>query len=75
MALSNITDIRKLDDQGLVDEILATKRQLFDLRMQRATKQEPKPHEFKHTRHRLAQLVTVEHERKLGLLRPIKDSN
>lgn len=63
MALSKISELRKLDDQAIADEILAVKRQLFELRMQKATKQEPKPHQFKHARHRLAQLMTVEAER------------
>jgi len=66
MALSKIADVRKLDDQALVDEILAVKRQLFELRMQKATKQEPKPHQFKHARRRLAQLITTEAERQLA---------
>ncbi|XTZ11757.1 MAG: 50S ribosomal protein L29, partial [cyanobacterium endosymbiont of Rhopalodia inflata] len=49
----------------LVDEILAAKRQLFNLRFQQATRRLEKPHEFKHVRHRLAQLLTVERERQI----------
>jgi len=75
MALSKIADIRKLDDQELVDEILAVKRQLFELRMQKATKQEPKPHQFKHARHRLAQLMTTEAERQLADASPSNDDS
>ncbi len=75
MALSKIADIRKLDDQALADEILAVKRQLFELRMQKATRQEPKPHQFKHTRHRLAQLMTAEAERQLAATPSNNDSN
>jgi large subunit ribosomal protein L29 len=63
MTLSKIAELRKLDDQALAEEILVVKRQLFELRMQKATRQEPKPHQFKHARHRLAQLMTIETER------------
>lgn len=65
MPLSKIEDARKLNDEELVDEILAAKRQLFNLRFQQATRRLETPHEFKHTRHRLAQLLTVERERQL----------
>ncbi|MGK7956901.1 MAG: 50S ribosomal protein L29 [Crocosphaera sp.] len=67
MALPKIEDVRKLNDQELAEEILATKRQLFDLRFQQATRQLEKTHEFKHTRHRMAQLLTVERERQLNI--------
>jgi large subunit ribosomal protein L29 len=64
MPLPKIEDAKKLNDQELADEIVAIKRQLFDLRLQQATRRLEKPHQFKHARHRLAQLMTVEHERK-----------
>ncbi|MGP0129121.1 MAG: 50S ribosomal protein L29 [cyanobacterium endosymbiont of Rhopalodia musculus] len=65
MPLPKIENVRKLNDEELVDEILATKRQLFNLRFQQATRRLEKPHEFKHARHRLAQLLTVEREREI----------
>lgn len=65
MPLPKIEDARNLSDQELADEILATKRQLFNLRFQQATRRLDKPHEFKHTRHRMAQLLTVERERQI----------
>lgn len=63
MALPKIKDARSLNDQELADAILAAKRELFDLRMQQATRRLEKPHQFKHVRHRIAQLMTVEQER------------
>lgn len=66
MPLPKIADARKLNDEELADEILTTKRQLFELRFQQATRRLEKPHLFKHTRHRLAQLLTVERERQLA---------
>lgn len=66
MALSDIKEIRDLSDEDLQEQILDAKRKLFNLRFQKATRQmENKPHLFKHTRHRLAQLMTVERERQL----------
>ncbi|MCG8367204.1 MAG: 50S ribosomal protein L29 [Pseudanabaenales cyanobacterium] len=68
MALPKIEDARKLSDQELAEEIIAVKRQLFELRFQKATRQlEKEFHQFKHTRHRLSQLMTVERERQLAV--------
>jgi large subunit ribosomal protein L29 len=65
MALPKIADARNLTDEQLAEEIVGTKRKLFELRLQQATRREGlKTHEFKHNRHKLAQLLTVEHERK-----------
>jgi len=56
-------EVKDLGDQELSDRILEVKRQLFELRMQKATRQLEKSHQFKHARHRLAQLMTIERER------------
>ncbi|PSO66808.1 MAG: 50S ribosomal protein L29 [Cyanobacteria bacterium QH_8_48_120] len=66
MALPKIEDARQLGDQELDEEIVAVKRRLFELRLQKATRQLEKPHQLKHSRHRLAQLMTVERERQLA---------
>lgn len=63
MALPKIEEARNLNDEELADAIVAAKRQLFELRLQKATRQMEKTHEFKHTRHKIAQLLTVERER------------
>lgn len=63
MPLPKIEDARNLSDQELADEVLAVKRQLFDLRLQQATRRLDKPHQFKHAKHKLGQLLTVERER------------
>lgn len=64
MALPKISEARELTDEQLAEEIIAVKKQMFQLRLQKATRQLDKPHQFKHARHRLAQLLTVENERK-----------
>ncbi|NJL38035.1 MAG: 50S ribosomal protein L29 [Leptolyngbyaceae cyanobacterium RM2_2_4] len=66
MPLPKIEEIRDLSDQELSDQIAETKKQLFELRFQKATRQLDKPHQFKHMRHRLAQLMTLERERQLA---------
>ncbi|WNZ22320.1 50S ribosomal protein L29 [Leptolyngbya sp. NK1-12] len=66
MPLPKIEEIRDLNDQELNDQIVATKKELFQLRFQKATRQLEKPHQFKHLRHRLAQLMTIERERQLA---------
>lgn len=66
MPLPKIEEIRELSDQELSDQIVETKKQLFELRFQKATRQLDKPHQFKHMRHRLAQLMTLERERQLA---------
>ncbi|MFB6274856.1 MAG: 50S ribosomal protein L29 [Halothece sp.] len=68
MPLPKIEDARALSDEELAQEIVSAKRELFDLRFKQGTRQEgqAKPHEFKHLRHRIAQLLTVEREREIA---------
>lgn len=63
MSLPKIGEVRNLSEEELDEQIVATKRLLFDLRFQKGTRRLEKSHQFKHTRHRLAQLMTIERER------------
>ncbi|MBW4659126.1 MAG: 50S ribosomal protein L29 [Drouetiella hepatica Uher 2000/2452] len=63
MPLPKVDEVRDLSDQEISDQIVSVKKELFQLRFQKATRQLEKPHQFKHLRHRLAQLMTIEHER------------
>lgn len=65
MALSKMRELRSLSPDEVETEIQTLKRQLFDLRFQKATRQAVKSHEFKHARHKLAQLKTLQQERLL----------
>jgi large subunit ribosomal protein L29 len=65
MSLPKIEEVRELNDQDLSDQIASVKKELFQLRFQKATRQMEKPHQFKHLRHKLAQLMTIERERQL----------
>lgn len=53
MALPKISAIYELDTDKLDIEIATVRDELFALRMKKATRQEFKPHMFKHLRHRL----------------------
>jgi len=67
MALPKIKEARSLSDAELLEAIVETKRDLFQLRFKKATRQLTKEvHQFKHARHRLAQLMTVLRERELA---------
>ena len=66
MPLPKISEARELSDQELGERIIAVKKQLFQLRLQKATRQLEKPHQIKHAKHQLAQLLMVEHERNLA---------
>ncbi|NCQ93843.1 MAG: 50S ribosomal protein L29 [Microcystis novacekii Mn_MB_F_20050700_S1] len=70
MALPKIAAVRKMSDDEIADAILDAKKKLFELRLQQATRRLEKTHEFKHTRHRLGQLLTVERERQLAQSTP-----
>lgn len=75
MALPKIADARSLSDEELTEEILTVKRELFQLRLEQATRRLEKPHLFKHSKHRLAQLLTVERERELAAARAESESD
>jgi large subunit ribosomal protein L29 len=66
MSLPKFEEIKELTEQELSEQIVAVKKELFQLRFQKATRQLDKPHQFKHLRHRLAQLMTLEQQRKLA---------
>lgn len=66
MPLPKVDEIKDLSDQDLSDQITTVKKELFQLRFQKATRQMDKPHQFKHKRHRLAQLMTIERQRQLA---------
>nr|YP_011007270.1 50S ribosomal protein L29 [Scytothamnus australis]WAM64699.1 50S ribosomal protein L29 [Scytothamnus australis] len=59
MSLPKIDEIKALDKNDLEKEILNIKKQLFELRLCRGTKQSFKSHQFKHRKHRLAQLLMI----------------
>ncbi len=74
MALPKISEARDLSDAELSEQVIAIKKQLFQLRLQKATRQLDKPHQFKHAKHRLAQLLMVEHDRKRAIVTTVPEA-
>nr|YP_011005582.1 50S ribosomal protein L29 [Cutleria multifida]WAM62586.1 50S ribosomal protein L29 [Cutleria multifida] len=60
MSLPKIDEIKALNKVDLENEILNIKKELFKLRFYRKTKQSFKSHQFKHQKHRLAQLLMIQ---------------
>jgi ribosomal protein L29 len=67
MTLPQIKDARKLSAEELGKEIVSAKKQLFQLRMAISTSDFKQTHLVKHTKHRIAQLLTVERERQIAV--------
>lgn len=65
MALSKMSDLRSLSSAEIETQIEELKRELFNLRFQKATRQTVQPHQFRHARHKLAQLMTLQREQQL----------
>jgi large subunit ribosomal protein L29 len=63
MARPSIADVRNLADGELITRIDATRRELFELRFQQATRRLENAHRFKEARIKLAHLLTVQNER------------
>jgi len=59
MTLPQFADIRSLSKTEISDAILETETKLFNLRFKKATRQNFKSHDLKHTKRRLAQLKTL----------------
>lgn len=64
MAFTRFEEFNKLTAEALSNEILEAKKQLFELRLQRATRQSFKSHSFTHLKRKVAQLLTIESKRK-----------
>jgi large subunit ribosomal protein L29 len=63
MARPDIAEVRKLTDGEITEKIDGTRRELFELRFQQATRRLEHPHRFKEARIKLAHLFTVQQER------------
>ena len=59
MGVPQFTDIISLSNVEISKAIIETENQLFNLRFQKATRQNFKSHEIKFTKCRLAQLKTL----------------
>nr|YP_009369901.1 50S ribosomal protein L29 [Boldia erythrosiphon]ARO90589.1 50S ribosomal protein L29 [Boldia erythrosiphon] len=62
MILSKINEIRQLTSEQIDSEILFIKKEIFDLKIRKVTKQLVYSHLFKYNKSRLAQLYTIQSE-------------
>jgi len=63
MARPNIAEVRQLSGEAITEQINATRRELFTLRFEQATRRLENPHRFQQARLKLAHLMTVQSER------------
>ncbi len=63
MTKPDTTELSKLTDSDISGQIDGIRRELFDLRFQKATSQLSNTHRFKEARTKLARLLTVQNER------------
>ncbi|SAY39459.1 hypothetical protein FLM9_1623 [Candidatus Synechococcus spongiarum] len=64
MTNSAYTDLLQLDDSALKEQVAAARKNLFELRFKRATRQLDKSHLFRQTRVKLARLLTIQRQRR-----------
>ncbi len=62
-----INKIRDMSDAELATTLGALRRELFNLRFQLATRQLKNTARVKEVRHDIARVLTIEHERAMGL--------
>nr|YP_009732086.1 50S ribosomal protein L29 [Gracilaria edulis]QHS70613.1 50S ribosomal protein L29 [Gracilaria edulis]UAD85641.1 ribosomal protein L29 [Gracilaria edulis] len=62
MALPNINEIRNLTKEEIKEKIIEIKKEILELKFKQATKQNIKSHLFKHKKHQLSQLLTIQTE-------------
>lgn len=63
MALPNFQELKDLSDTQIQELIINSKKELFNLRLQKATRQSFKPHNFKHLKRKIAQLMTLKSQK------------
>ena len=62
----DIDEVRALSDPELESELVAARRNLYDLRFQLATRQLGDYNQIRNTRKRIARILTVQTERRAG---------
>jgi large subunit ribosomal protein L29 len=63
MSLSKINNLKDFDLKMIENEIMNLKKNLFYLRIKKATGQKIKPHFFKHYYHKLNQLILLKKQK------------
>ncbi len=60
----NVSELRHKNNEELTEELLGLRREQFNLRMQQATGQLVRPHEYRRVRKDIARIKTVLSEQK-----------
>jgi large subunit ribosomal protein L29 len=63
MSFTSFEELKKLSDTQINDALILAKKDLFNLRLKKATRQSITPHLFKSTRRKIAQLLTLKSEK------------
>lgn len=63
MSFPKLEEIKDFELEKIEMEIIELKKQLFQLRIKKGTRQTFKPHFFKHIQHRLNQLTFLENKK------------
>nr|BBK20554.1 ribosomal protein L29 [Cryptomonas sp. SAG 977-2f] len=64
MFFSAYNELEKFTNEAISAKIIGLKKELFELRLKKATKQSFKPHLFKHIKRKIAQLHTFQTKKK-----------
>nr|YP_009019607.1 50S ribosomal protein L29 [Gracilaria salicornia]AHH24575.1 50S ribosomal protein L29 [Gracilaria salicornia]UAD87653.1 ribosomal protein L29 [Gracilaria salicornia] len=59
MSLPKFNNIKDLKQNEIQEKIIELKKEIFELKLKQATKQNIKTHLFKHKKHQIAQLLTI----------------
>ena len=59
MGIPKFNDVTSLSNDEILEEILKTEKELFNLKFKKATRQAFQSHTIKYTKRRLAQLKTL----------------
>jgi large subunit ribosomal protein L29 len=59
MGIAKFNDLTSLSNDEILEYIIKTEKELFNLKFKKATRQSFKPHNIKYSKRRLAQLKTL----------------
>jgi large subunit ribosomal protein L29 len=59
MGIPKFNDLTLLSNDEILEDIIKTEKELFNLKFKKATRQSFKPHNIKYSKRRLAQLKTL----------------
>nr|YP_009510688.1 ribosomal protein L29 [Gracilaria ferox]AXI96361.1 ribosomal protein L29 [Gracilaria ferox]UAD85845.1 ribosomal protein L29 [Gracilaria ferox] len=62
MPLPKFKDIQNLTNSDIQKKIIELKKEIFELKLKQTTRQNIKPHLFKHKKRQLAQLLTIKQD-------------